>query len=329
MRGRASCIAAIVTTLVLAAAPAMALETKPTTPPTVIEAPPPSPYIEAVRNTGGNGDVTPDPGERLNVFFSLRNTTEKTMNDVTGTLVIKDPSVTVLDASASWPAIAPGAVEESTTPFVIQIADDAKRAEPCAGGPIALPAPGSAAPGSDTPVSSDGGTVSSDGNTSSGSGSAGAPTSVPGSEPGSAPPSSGTVEPDSSTTPEPVIVEPAPSTSDKPAPGGTIEPAPGGSVEPAPGGSIEPAPDSTAPVPFSAAVTVHTSDGSFDSEFVSGIACPLALGAPGTASGTGEVAPVADRAAASKATTSSSAPFVIAVVVAAAGALVARYRFTL
>jgi hypothetical protein len=324
MRGRASCIAGIVTTLVLAAAPAMALETKPTTPPTPVEAPPPSPYIEAVRYTGGNGDATPDPGERLNVFFSLRNATDKAMSGVTGTLVIKDPSVTVVDGTASWPDVAPGALEESTTPFVIQIADDAKRAEQCAGGPIAVPAPGSDQPVSSDggTVSSNGGTVSSDGNTSSGSG--GAPTSVPGSEPGSP----GTVEPGGTVTPEPVIVEPAPTDSSKPGPIGSIEPAPGGSVEPAPGGSAEPAPDATAPVPFSAVVTVHTSDGSFDTEFSSGIACPLALGA-GTAGGTAEVAPVADSATAAKTTTSNSAPFVIAVIVVAAGALIARYRFTL
>jgi len=317
MRARASCIAAIVTTLVLAAAPAMALETKPTTPPTPIEAPLPSPYIEAVRYTGGNGDVTPDPGERLNVFFSLRNATEKTMSGVTGTLVIKDPSVAVVDGTASWPDIAPGALEESTTPFVIQIAGDAKRAEQCAGGPIALPAPGS-----DQPVSSDGGTVSSDGNTSSGAG--GAPTSVPSSEPGSP----GTAEPAGTVTPEPVIVEPAPGGSAEPAPGGLVTPDPSGSTEPAPGGSVEPAPDAVAPVPFSAVVTVHTSDGSFDTEFASGIACPLALGA-GTTGGTAEVAPVADLTAAAKTTTSNSAPFVIAVIVVAAGALIARYRFTL
>jgi hypothetical protein len=328
MRGRASCIAAIVTTLVLAAAPAMALETKPTTPPTPIEAPPPSPYIESVRYVGGNGDTTPDPGERLQVFFSLRNPTENALSSVTGTLAIKSSDVSVVDGTASWPTIAPGGIEESTTPFVIQIADGGARAVPCSGGPIAIPAPGS-----DQPVSSDGGTVSSDGSTTSGSGSAGPPTSVPGSEPGSP----GTGEPAGTVTPEPVIVEPAPSTSDKPAPGGTIEPAPlgtiepapGGSAEPAPGGTIEPAPDATAPVPFDAVVTVHASSGSFDTEFVSGLACPLALGAPGTAGGTAEVAPVADLAAAAKTTSSSSAPFVIAVLAAAAGALIARYRFTL
>jgi hypothetical protein len=76
-------------------------------------------------------------------------------------------------------------------------------------------------------------------------------------------------------------------------------------------------------------VTVHTSDGSFDTSYVSGLACPLALGAPGTAGGAAEVAPVADLAAAAKSATSSSAPFVIAVLIVAAGALIARYRFTL
>ena len=290
MRGRASCVAAIVTTLLLCAGPAMALETKPTTPPTPIEASPASPYIESVRYVGGNGDFVPDPGERLQVFFTLRNTTDKALSGVTGTLVIpKDASVTVVDGIASWPDIAPGALEESSTPFVIQIADGAKRSEPCAGGPIALPAPGS-----DMPVSSDGGTVSSDGivtsdgNTGSGSaGSSGAPTSVPGSEPGS----TGTV------SPEPSLVAPAP--------------------------------EANAPVPFDAAVAVHTSTGSFDTDFVSGLACPLALGAPGTKSGAGEVAPVADVAAAAKSATPSSAPFVIGVLVVATGALVARYRFTL
>ena len=146
MRGRAACIAAVVTTLVLTAAPAMALETKPTTPPTPVEAPPPSPYIESVRYAGGNGDVTPDPGERLKVFFSLRNTTDQTMRDVTGTLVIKESAVTVVDGTASWPDIGPGTLQESTTPFVIQISDTAKRAERCVGGPIVLPAPGSDVP---------------------------------------------------------------------------------------------------------------------------------------------------------------------------------------
>jgi len=293
MRGRASCIAAVVTTLVLSAAPATALETKPTTPPTPIEAPPPSPFIESVRYAGGNGGVTPDPGERLQVFFSLRNTTAQTLRDVTGTLVIKESGVAVVDGTASWPDMAPGAVQESTTPFVIQISGTAKRAEPCAGGPIALPAPGS-----DVPIASDGGTVSSDGSTgSSGSSSAGAPTSVPGSEPSSAPPSSGTVEPGGTVTPQPAI--------------------------------IEPAPDLSAPVPFDALVTLRTSSGSFDTEFVSGLACPLALGAPGTKTGASEVTPVADRAAAARSTTPNSAPYVIGVLVVAAGALFARYRFTL
>jgi hypothetical protein len=318
MRGRAPCVAAIVTMLLLSAAPAMALETKPTTPPTPIEASPLSPYIESVRYVGGNGDFVPDPGERLQVFFSLRNTTDKALNSVTGTLVIKDPSVTVVDGTASWPDIAPGALEESTTPFVIQIADGAKRSEPCAGGPIALPAPGS-----DLPVSSDGGTVSSDGtvtsdgNTGSGStGSAGAPTSVPGSEPGS----TGTTKPDATVSPEPAGSVPPDAV--------IVEPAPSGTIEPAPGGSIEPAPDANAPVPFPANVTVHTSTGSFDTSFVSGLACPLALEAPGAKTGAPEVAAVADLAAAAKSANPSSAPFVIAVVVVAAGALVARYRFT-
>jgi len=293
MRGRAPCIAAVVTTLVLSAAPAMALETKPTTPPTSVEAPRPSPYIESVRYAGGSGDVTPDPGERLEVFFSLRNTTDQTMRDVTGTLVIKESSIAVVDGTASWPDIAPGTLRESTTPFVIQISDTAKRAERCIGGPVVLPAPGS-----DVPVASDGGIVSSDGSTgSTGSGSAGAPTSVPGSKPSSAPLSSGTVEPIGTVTPEPAIVEPAP--------------------------------DVSAPVPFDALVTVRTSSGSFDTDFVSGLACPLALGAPGTKTGASEVTPVADLAASARNATPNSAPYVIGVLVVAAGALFARYRFTL
>jgi len=292
MRGRAACIAAVVTTLVLTAAPAMALETKPTTPPTPVEAPPPSPYIESVRYAGGNGDVTPDPGERLKVFFSLRNTTDQTMRDVTGTLVIKESAVTVVDGTASWPDIGPGTLQESTTPFVIQISDTAKRAERCVGGPIVLPAPGSDV------IASDGGTVSSDGSTgSSGSGSAGAPTSVPGSEPSSATTSSRTVEPNGTVTPEPAIVEPAP--------------------------------DVSAPVPFDAVVTLRTSSGSFDTDFVSGLACPLALGGTGTKTGASEVTPVADLAASARNATPNSAPYVIGVLIVAAGALFARYRFTL
>jgi hypothetical protein len=152
--------------------------------------------------------------------------------------------------------------------------------------------------------------VSSDGTVSSGgsSGSAGAPTSVPGSEPGS----TGTVAPDATTPSEPA---------------GTLTPAPA-IIEPAPSGSIEPVPNTAAPVPFDAAVAVHTSTGSFDTSYVSGLACPLALEA-GTAGGVGEVTPVADRAKVSSSTTSSSAPFVIGLLVVTAGALVARYRFTL
>jgi len=122
MRGRAFCIAATVTTLLIGAAPAIALQTKPTTPPTPIEASPLVPYIESVRYAGGNGDTTPDPGERLQVFFSLRNATDRALTGVTGTLVVKGPNIGVVDGTASWPAIAPGALEESTTPFIIQIA---------------------------------------------------------------------------------------------------------------------------------------------------------------------------------------------------------------
>jgi hypothetical protein len=330
MRGRPSCVATIVTTVLLCAGPAMALETKPTAPPTPVAVSPQAPYIESVRYAGGNGDFIPDPGERLQVFFSLRNTTDKALSSVTGTLAIKDPNVTVVDGTASWPDIAPGALKESTTPFVIQIADEAKRSTPCSGGPIALPAPGSAVPvASDSGKDSSEGTISSDGNTGSGgTGSAGAPTSVPGSEPGS----TGTVKPDATVGPEPSLVEPAPDGSSAPAPGGSIEPTPPGTIEPAPGGSVEPAPapDTNAPVPFAAAVIVHTSAGSFDTSYVSGLACPLALGAPGTAGGAAEVAPVADLAASAKsASSSSSAPFVIAVLLVAAGSLVARYRFTL
>jgi hypothetical protein len=314
MRARIVVLSIVAVVLLSAAGPASALETKPTNPPTpedspsVIEAPPPAPYVEAIRYQGGNGDQTPDPGERLQVFFSLRNPTDGALSGVSGTLTVKGDGVTAIDDAATWPDIAPGAVEEASTPFVIQISDAASRATPCVGGPIAEPAPGTV-----TPDASDV-AVSSDGNASSGS--------------GSAPASSGSTEPTVTISIEQSVVEPAP-------PAGA-EPGSVGSAEPAPGGTVEPPAD--APVPFDASVAVHTTTSSFDTDFVSGLACPLAIDAnggtkPGSSTSTGskvgapDVQPVAEDA--SRASSSpSSLPFLLVVLLAAAGALAARYRIT-
>src|SRR5690242_14671973 len=103
MRARIVVLVSVAAVLLLGAGPASALETKPTNPPTpedstsVIEAPPPAPYVEAVRYEGGNGDQTPDPGERLQVFFSLRNPTDGALSGVTGTLTVKGGGVTAID----------------------------------------------------------------------------------------------------------------------------------------------------------------------------------------------------------------------------------------
>ena len=293
---RLGLLATITATVALSVGPVSALPVKPTatpgtdTTPPVVVAPLPAPYIEAVRYVGGNGDQTPDPGERLQVFFSLRNPTDQALDGVTGMLTIKGAGVTVVDQTAAWPDIAAGNVAEASTPFVIQISDGAARAEPCVGGPIVEPAPGTV-----EPVSS-GSAVSSTGETGSGS--------------GSAPGSPGSVDPSGPNVSTPSAVAP-----------------------PTPSGPEPAQPPAEAPVPFDASVEVHTTASSFRTDFVSGLACPLAArgttnGRTPTAFNPGgpEIPAAADATPAS--TRPTGLPLVVAVLLAAAAALIARYRVT-
>lgn len=184
-----------------------------------MDCPGPRLYAGEIRYRGGDGDGVPEPGERLEVIVQVYNAGHDPATDVRGTLTIDNPDVRVIDGTSSWPRIDPDASERNETPFVIQISDDAKRADGCGGGgPMITDGP----PPEDTDdsVSSDGGSVSSDGTVVADDPDQGGGGSSGQSEPGSA--GSG----DEQTAIEEGTIEPEPPTKVEPEPDGTIEPAP-------------------------------------------------------------------------------------------------------
>lgn len=126
-------------------------------------------YVSDVKYSGGNGDNIPDPGEKLDVFVTLQNSGRDAATGVRATITIDSADVKVVTGEATWPDIAPADSSASTTPFVITIADDAKRSEGCDGiGPGVRPIGSPEPVQSDEPVSSDAGSSSSsDGTVSS------------------------------------------------------------------------------------------------------------------------------------------------------------------
>ncbi len=290
-------------------------------------------FQEGVRYVGGDGDQVPEPGERLQVFVMLRNHGRDAAKDAVGTLTMTSGEVTVVDGSASWPAIAAKDAAENTTAFVIDIADGAKTAEPCQpfDGGVIVDDRGDDAVSSDGTVSSDG-NVSSGGGGSSGSGStpssgSDAPTMV-----APVPPAEGEgAEGSEGTTTE--EMKPEETTTDGTEPG-TIEPdrdPDGSDPEPRP---IEPGPGSEEydpPVPFDARLIVKTADQEFDASFGSGIYCALADYASGSRDTDDKGAPAAldsaERTGAASQGTSSGAAALAAVVLAMVASLAIRFRF--
>lgn len=241
-----------------------------------VDCPGPRLYFESVRYDGGDGDQAPEPGERLKVFVTLRNQGRDAATDVRGALKVETIGVRVIDGDANWVTIAPKTAGVNQTPFVIEISEDAKTAQPCqpiSSGAIIVEDGGST--DSDEPVSSDGETptqvapapdqTSEPGSTGAGSsGSTGTGTT---DDDGST--SSGTIEPDRG--------EPEPEASDLPAKG---EPEP------------EPAPAEDPPAAFDAMLPVSASGRTFDASFGSGLVC--AFTEIGTSGRDDTAAPAAD-----------------------------------
>ncbi|MGZ4210242.1 MAG: hypothetical protein ACXVQX_06555 [Actinomycetota bacterium] len=309
MKRRATMLPVLVVALVLGAGPAWAqtTTTPPTTTvkPTATAVPEPIPLpaaltAEVMRYVGGDGDNVPEPGERLQVFLALRNMGDKPATDITGTLQIASGSLvggrralTVIDGSSSWPDIPAGGAAESSTPFVIQIADSAAREKECPGLPTPLPR------GSSEPGAAGG---------STGSGTASTSTVSPNE----------TIAPDVTVSSSPSVIEPAPSA--------TAEPPI--FVEPTPSASIEPA---DLPVAFQAIVRVRASGETFNTGFGSGIACAVDV-VPSTPLPNGAGTQGAEKTAADL-VTRESAPgggevLTILVVLLAAAAVGVRYRLT-
>lgn len=163
-----------------------------------VACPGPRLYQSMIEYKGGDGDGSPEPGERLEMWVTYGNWGADPATEVRGTLTISSEGVRVIEGSATWPTIAAmnsdGVAGEATqtTPFIIEIAADA--------------------PTSDGGCGWDGGgpVVIDDGTSGGGSdGSTGTGTSSGGSV------SSGTVEPD--TTDEAPTADQDPA-ADEPAP---------------------------------------------------------------------------------------------------------------
>lgn len=95
-----------------------------------VQCPGPRLAVESVHYEGGDGDGIPEPGERLTVHITLKNYGIDPGNAITAKLSVTGP-VEVRQDTSRWPDLAPGASAAGNTPFVIEVADDAKPQEPC------------------------------------------------------------------------------------------------------------------------------------------------------------------------------------------------------
>ncbi|MEO0212208.1 MAG: C25 family cysteine peptidase, partial [candidate division WOR-3 bacterium] len=76
----------------------------------------------------GDLDLTPDPGETLQVYVKLRNQTEnQTITGITAKLSCGNGLITVLDSIAFYGDFAPGGERINSTPFRIAISPSAQR----------------------------------------------------------------------------------------------------------------------------------------------------------------------------------------------------------
>lgn len=241
-----------------------------------IDCPGPRLYATETIYRGGDDDGVPEPGERLEVYVVVYNQGRDPATNVSGRLAITAGDVEVIDGSATWPNIAPGASERNREPFVIKVADDADRAPECQ----PFVAEDLPAEGSDDAVSSDGTVVSSDGDVSGSTG-GGTDGSAGQSEPGSAGSgsSTGTVEPEPAEPPadEPVKEDPPADepVKEEPPDGGTTQIAPDEPRKDEPG---EPRAGSDTPVPFEGKIVTEASGQTFELFVGSGVYCALAEG---------------------------------------------------
>ena len=76
----------------------------------------------------GDFDLTPDPGETLQVYVKLRNQAEnQTIQGITAALSAEDARITILDSTASYGDFGPGQEKINSTPFRIAISPTAPR----------------------------------------------------------------------------------------------------------------------------------------------------------------------------------------------------------
>ena len=69
----------------------------------------------------GNRDGVPDPNETLDLQIAVTNAGAVAATGVTGTLSSATPGVVVLQATSSYPDIAPGTRATNLTPFTIAL----------------------------------------------------------------------------------------------------------------------------------------------------------------------------------------------------------------
>jgi hypothetical protein len=79
---------------------------------------------DTVGNSIGNGDYAANSGETLEILFSLRNSTNSTINNVTGHATCSSPYITVVNDSMNFASIDPGTTNYSLIPILVQVASN-------------------------------------------------------------------------------------------------------------------------------------------------------------------------------------------------------------
>ena len=80
---------------------------------------------EVVTSEVGNQDGKLHPGETVDFFVTLKNTSDWTWGEVTGFLTTEDAKITIVDSTATWSGIEPdGQGRNDADPFQIKLASD-------------------------------------------------------------------------------------------------------------------------------------------------------------------------------------------------------------
>jgi len=80
-------------------------------------------HTRRVDDTSGNNNGRLDPGEQdVNLYVTLTNVGDATATNVTAILTPTTPGVTVSTNQAAYADVGPGAMQESITPYVLDLA---------------------------------------------------------------------------------------------------------------------------------------------------------------------------------------------------------------